>query len=275
MTQATRQKRQGKALKGGRLTFLSLFATALFAVPMFFCAKKDDTEEDVKDWRQDTRHSIFVISGMDGRTKEESEALENIYAWIDLKSTEKMLNPESGEGFKGFLGKAPKYSFTPSDSTAIGGSRHDSQQPSATSGKPMIIGEEKTVLTKSINEIVPWKPFWEIDMPDIAASERPEGIIWRSANGRRIANAPEIDEKIARESWNKNVPSGVTTLECSRFLGKMPPRVILRRSCGNPELDMLAVAALRRHLLNAESSSGVGEFVFRQFRTDVLWHLRN
>ncbi len=275
MTQATRQKRQRKALKGSKLAFLSLFATAIFAIPLLFCAKKSDTEENDKDKGTDVRHGIFVISGMDGRTAEESEALENIYAWIDLKSPEKMLNPESGVGFKGFVGKTPKYDFTPSDSTSIGVVRQSSQREEASHGGPMIIGEEKTVLTKSINEIVPWKPFWEIDMPDIASSERPEGIIWRSANGRRIANAPEIDEKIARESWNKNVPSGVTTLECTRFLGKMPPRVILRKSCGNPELDLLAVAALRKHLLKTESSSGIGEFVFRQFQTDVLWHLRD
>ncbi len=255
--------------------FMSAFATAIFVIPLFLGPSKADAEAKHKNTQQDMRHKIYIISGMEGRTQEERQALENIYAWIDLKTPGKITSPESSLGFNKFAGKPPKYTFTPSDATFQEPKKDDEATVQEVNSTPMILGEEKTILTKPINEIVPWKPFWEVVLPEIPKSEQPEGIIWRNAAGKRIANAPEIDEKIARESWNKKAPTGVTSLECSHFMGKMPPRVILRKSCGNTELDLLAVAALRRHLLNLESLSMGDGGSFKPFLAEVLWHLRN
>ena len=275
MTQEGRHRVRSNACSGPKLVCLSAFATAILVLPLFFGKSGNASQDKGKDMRRDMRHSIFMISGLDARTPEEKQALENIYAWIDLKSPGKTMSPNTSLGFKEFTGNPPKYAFTPSDATFISQPTQDEPLPDMTQGKPMILGEEKTLLTKPINEIVPWTPFWIVDMPDIGNSAKPEGIIWRGADGRLIANPPMIDEKIARDSWNKHAPSGVTTLECSQFMGKMPPRVIIRKSCGNSELDLLAADALRKHLLAMQTLTMIDNVSFRPFRSDVLWHLRN
>ena len=242
---------------------------------MFFVRSGIDCQSKGLDSRDDTLYRIFIISGMEGKTVEEKQVLENIYAWIDLKSPGKTMTPETDLGFKVFAGRPPQYAFTPSDSAFEKTVLHEETKDAFPQDQPMIIGTDRTLLTKPLNEITPWKPFWEVEMPNIGKTEKPEGIIWRGANGRLIANPPEIDVKIALESWNKHAPSGVTTLECSQFMGRMPPRVIIRKSCGNSELDLLAVSALRRHLLANTALTMMGNSFFRPFQADVLWHLRN
>jgi len=275
MTQMERYRKRAQSQAGQKSFFLSVLATSIMVFPLFFGKSGIDSHTKYKDNRRDTRHSIFVISGLDGKTMEEKQALENIYAWIDLKSPGKTMTAETPLGFKSFTGVHPKYSFTQSDAAFQNTVQQDEQQAIVPLSKPMIIGNERTLLTQPINEITPWKPFWEIKMPEIGKSEKPEGILWRSANGRLIANAPQIDEKTALDAWNKHAPSGVTSLECSQFMGKMPPRVVIRKSCGNSELDLLAAAALRRHLLSMPALNMMDNTIFKPFRTDVLWHLRN
>ena len=275
MTQLARQKVRRKSCSGPKLLFMSALATAILVLPIFLNKTRKAPEDNGEDRRKDIRNYIFMIAGMKGRTTEEQQVLNNIYAWIDMKSPGKTMSPDTSLGFKNFTGKPPKFGFTASDATFASQSTEGVQRTSSPQVKPIILGEAKTVLTKTINDIVPWKPFWEVSMPEIGNSAKPEGIIWRGEDGRQIANAPVIDEKNARESWNKHAPTGVTTLECSQFMGRMPPRVIVRSTCGNSELDLMAAAALRRHLLSLPALTMIDKASFRPFRTDVLWHLRN
>ena len=275
MTQLEKQRTRRNAWSGQKLLFLSALATAILVLPLFLEKSREDIEDNGEGKRKDLRHHIFMIAGMTGRTQEEKRVLENIYAWIDLKSPGRTMSPDTSLGFKEFTGKPPKFGFTPSDATFVTPSAENEQQPVLHQAEPMILGEEKAMLTKTINDIVPWKPFWEVALPEIGKSAKPEGIIWRGEDGRLITNAPVIDMKIARDSWNKHAPIGVTTLECSQFMGKMPPRVIIRSTCGNSELDLMAAAALRRHILSLPALTMIDNVSFKPFRTDVLWHLRN
>ena len=277
MAHAERQRIRRKAWTGPRLLFMSALSTALLVFPIFLgnskTSSKDSDNGRIKS--KDMRHRIFMISGMEGRTPTEKEELKNIYAWIDLKSPGRTMSPDTRLGFREFTCKPPRFAFTTSDAPFIVPVPQDARQSAFPQPPPMILGEEMAVLTKPINDIVPWTPFWEVTMPEIEKPEKPMGIFWRGEDGRLIANPPVINERIARESWNKHEPSGVTTIECSQFMGRMPPRVIIRRSCGNSELDLLAADALRNHLLGMSELSMIENVSFRPFRTDVLWHLRN
>ena len=79
--------------------------------------------------------------------------------------------------------------------------------------------------------------------------ELPRGVFWYDLLGRRWKNAPAIPEG--------GMAPEPTVLEL--IPDEFMPRVILRKSCGNPELDARAITALRNHLARHADYAGEGE----------------
>lgn len=89
---------------------------------------------------------------------------------------------------------------------------------------------------------------WRVFLPKgrkFAQQPLPQKVIWRLPNGRTIENPPDIELDIIQEKAKDTELTQPTILEIIAGPDGENYRVIARESCGNSELDQLAVEALR------------------------------
>ena len=95
-----------------------------------------------------------------------------------------------------------------------------------------------------------WPPYFVVETPD--APERPlrRGVLWCNLAGHLMKDPPSVDAKAVEEALSKppsvQEPTLITRLQL--LPGPPVPRIVVRQTSGWPELDQLAVAALRQNL---------------------------
>lgn len=96
--------------------------------------------------------------------------------------------------------------------------------------------------------------YWELYQPEFLPpppAPTQHKVRWRRKNGRELRQAPVIPDDILQH-WEESQKAGiirdVTTLQIT-FTTAMPiPRIILRGSCGDQQLDQAAIRAVRDYL---------------------------
>ena len=197
-----------------------------------------------------------------------SDALDNIYAWIDLKSTIRLDAPDSPLLFSAYSGKQPPYDYTQLKQHEVLDTPVFSD---SMAGEPPSDSLEK----QRASSPIPWETQIVMPSPTAIPFTPPQGIFWLNEDGRVVANPPAIDEKQAQEVLDGQSGLLSTRLEYMTTPTR-PPRVVVRQSSGSSKLDTLAVNALREHL-NAFAMKW--QFSGHPMptpsgRLTVLWHLK-
>ena len=96
-----------------------------------------------------------------------------------------------------------------------------------------------------------WNDKTEISLPLAQPISPAHGVFWHSENGRLLLTPPENDAQRQALALSHGVPTQTTAIEIAPSPLLPMPRVIVRRSCGNAELDMLALDAVRLTLAKA------------------------
>ncbi len=92
---------------------------------------------------------------------------------------------------------------------------------------------------------------WREWLPPLPAAQPfpqpalPRHLIWRWPDGRAVENPPRIDLEEVREKAGGNPPRQPTVLEIAA--SSELPRFFVRQSCGNPDLDQLALRKLQEY----------------------------
>ena len=90
-----------------------------------------------------------------------------------------------------------------------------------------------------------WNKTTTVTLPTPLSITPPHGVFWRSPNGRLLKNPPESDVNQQTLAIGHGIPLESTEIEIIPSNLLPTPRVIVRHSCGNAELDMVALNAVR------------------------------
>ncbi|MBR4220178.1 MAG: hypothetical protein IKR81_03415, partial [Victivallales bacterium] len=166
-----------------------------------------------------------------------SDALDNIYAWVDLKSTRQLDAPDSALLFSAYTGKQPPYAYTQLK-------QHEVQDTPMFSDKMLGETPPDSLEKQRISNPIPWETQIVMPSPTVIPFTPPKGIFWLNENGQVVINPPAIDTKEAMEALDNH--SGLRSTKLEYMTSQMrPPRIVVRQSSGSPKLDTLAVNALR------------------------------
>ena len=107
-----------------------------------------------------------------------------------------------------------------------------------------------------------WQPApWPMP-PPLPVTPLPRGVFWRFPDGKLLQAPPEIAPKEITAALEKApLPKNSTLIEIDRTNSPGMTRIVVRRTCGNPTLDELAVHALRRRITDLElhaATAGTG-----------------
>lgn len=242
-----------------------IVTTLLFTVSGFLPIRVEEGEDG--DW--ENRSDILPITALSQphHHSSSSDALDNIYAWVDLKSTKRLDLPDSPLLFSAYRGKQPPYNYTKLK-------QHEVQDAPVFSDKMAGDNSPDSLEKQRVSSPIPWETQIVMPSPQAIPFTPPKGIFWLNEDGLVVANPPTIDEKLALAALDEQTSLRPTKLEYITSQVR-PPRVVVRQSSGSPKLDNLAVNALRRHL-NAFAQkwqfSGHALLSSREQLT-VLWHL--
>jgi hypothetical protein len=93
-------------------------------------------------------------------------------------------------------------------------------------------------------------PLTSISQPTQTQQALPNTVIWRQADGALLMHMPKLPEAKLNAALAAVPPTGLTAIQISRSNGMV--RVRLIRSCGNRELDALALAAVGQNVTRFE-----------------------
>ncbi|MBR0460055.1 MAG: hypothetical protein IJJ26_12525 [Victivallales bacterium] len=180
-------------------------------------------------------HLVFLPSSEQPNL---SPAIANIYAWLDLRDPFLILKPNRPNGFqpnephlqpRNFHALPQVPAERPFDK--------DAEPPVA--GKPPVFDDQP--LRRAIRE--QRDPRMTIIMPSLPERKPPVGIFWKDTAGRSLEQPPEIDLMLVLKMVETQRPEKETCLELDEHFSI--PRILVRESCGIPDLDRMAVEALR------------------------------
>ena len=185
---------------------------------------------------------------------------ENIFEAMEVQDPVAILHPDKVKGFAAGIGVLEETPSTPLQEIPL---------PPLTTGKgtenvygaaPSLVGEQSvTPQTKVV-----FHRFW-LPLDARPGREIPRGVFWYDLLGRQWKNAPVI-----QEGGKADEPT-VLELLPDEFM----PRVILRKSCGDPQLDARAITALRNYLAHCADYAGEGENGTEQLpemELEVYWN---
>ena len=262
-----KEKKPPRRWRGVSCCIGALVVTALlFTVAGFLPIRMEEGEDG--DW--ENRSDLLPITALARPTENLSggDALENIYAWVDLKSSKRLDAPDSPLRFSAYSGKQPPYRYTKLK-------QHEVQDTPAFSDKMAGESPSDSLESQRTSNPIPWETQIVMPSPTALPFTPPQGIFWLNEEGLVVANPPAIDEKLALELLDGLAGPRPTKLEYITAPPMRLPRVIVRQSSGSAKLDTLAVNALREHL-NAFAQKW--QFSGRETpapngQLTVLWHL--
>ena len=172
------------------------------------------------------------------------EAIQTIYNWTEINDPTLLILPNHRLGFGHFVPKTEpieKQSVPP-----IEEARNNISPPPVLS---VPIDINVSTLAQLIADN--WNDKTEISLPMAQPTTPAHGVFWHSENGRLLLTPPENDAQRQALALSHGVPTQTTAIEIAPSPLLPMPRVIVRRSCGNAELDMVALDAVRLTLVKA------------------------
>ena len=273
MTAPRYNERRKKARKtprhlGGVTSCVGAVAvTALMFVVAFFLPVREKEGEDAD---RENRSNLLPITALSHPHAHShgGEALENIYAWVDLKSSKRLDSPDSPLLFSAYAGKLAPYHYTQLK-------QHEVQDVPVFSDKMAGQNQQDSLEQRRTSSPIPWEAQIVMPSPSALPFTPPQGIFWLNEDGLVVANPPAIDEKLVLEALDGQTGLLPTRLEYTTTPPLQLPRIVVRQSSGLPKLDTLAVNALRNHL---NSYAQKWQFSGRTTPAPnglltVLWHL--
>jgi hypothetical protein len=231
-------KRENNAIYGLRL-FAALLAAVAIHVPFAFMNGNPPPEPPELDFGETTQ----AIS-LPPPDENQPETIQAIYNWTEINDPTLLILPNHRLGFGHFVPKTEpieKQSVPP-----IEDARNNIAPPPVLS-VPLDI-DVSTLAQLIANN---WNDKTEISLPMAQPSTPAHGVFWHSENGRLLLTPPENDAQRQALALSHGVPTQTTAIEIAPSPLLPMPRVIVRRSCGNAELDMLALDAVRLTLAKA------------------------
>ena len=172
------------------------------------------------------------------------ESIRAIYNWTEINDPTLLILPNHRLGFDHFIPQnepIEKKTVPP-----IEEARNNIPSPPVLS-VPLDI--DVSSLAQMITDT--WNDKTELTLPLAQANIPARGVFWRSENGRLLANPPENDLQRQALALSHGEPTQTTAIEIAPSPLLPLPRVVVRRSCGNAELDMVALDAVRLTLSKA------------------------
>ncbi len=265
--QRKKEKKPPHRWRGFSCCVGSLLVTALLFTASGFLPVRMEEGEDGDRENQSDLLPITVLAHPQVNPHG-GDALDNIYAWVDLKSTKRLDAPDSPLLFSAYTGKKPPYDYTQLK-------QHEVQNTPVFSEK--MVGEPPpdSLEKQRISSPIPWETQIVMPSPTPLPFTPPQGIFWLNEDGLVVANPPAIDEKMAQEVLDGQ--SGTRSTKLEYMTSQMrPPRIVVRQSSGSPKLDTLAVNALRKHLnvFTQKWQFSGHTMPPHNGQLTVLWHLK-
>ena len=245
-----------------------LFAFLLvLLLPALLMKVQDDSSSVSPDPVKSGRPLVFLPENIGGLP--EYKAAENIYAWIRLRNPLSRLMPDCDYGFGGFVPESRERAFDVQAGGDLSAPEASAGQLQELNGAVQFPSKEKVILLEPIMGI-------NVTMPPRKELAEEDGIFWMDERGRLMVDPPEIslvDARLAIGAGPSNQVIRNTVLQVLPSNGGTPPRIVVRSSCNNTELDRYAAQALRKRLLQAEMNSGKLEIPPDGIELDVLWKI--
>ncbi len=172
------------------------------------------------------------------------EEIQAIYNWTEINDPTLLILPNHRLGFGLFVPKTEPIEKQPVP--PIEEARNNIAPPPVLS-VPLDIDVATLAQLLSDN----WNDKTEISLPMAQPTTPAHGVFWHSENGRLLLTPPENDAQRQALALSHGVPTQTTAIEIAPSPLLPMPRVIVRRSCGNAELDMVALDAVRLTLAKA------------------------
>ncbi|MBR6059211.1 MAG: hypothetical protein IKP58_13670 [Victivallales bacterium] len=172
------------------------------------------------------------------------DSIKAIYAWTEINDPTLLILPNAKLGFSQFV--PPTQPIDKKEVEPIKEERAELPPPPSPN-IPLSIDVASLEQLISAN----WNKTTTITLPTAPPIIPPHGVFWRSEDGRLLKNPPESDVNQQTLAIGHGIPEQTTTIEIAPSSLLPTPRVIVRRSCGNAELDMVALNAVRLALAKA------------------------
>lgn len=231
-------KRENNAIYGLRL-FAALIVTVAIHIPFAFMNGNPPPPPPELDFGETTQ----AIS-LPPPDEDQPEAIQAIYNWTEINDPTLLILPNHRLGFGHFVPKTKPIEKQPVP--PIEEARNNIAPPPVLS-VPLDIDVSTLAQLLADN----WNDKTEISLPLAQTTAPTHGVFWHSENGRLLLTPPENDAQRQALALSHGVPTQTTAIEIAPSPLLPMPRVIVRRSCGNAELDMLALDAVRLTLAKA------------------------
>lgn len=173
-------------------------------------------------------------------------AKDSIYAWMQLKNPFLGLLPDCQYGFRHFVDEARNREYEYLDE----GGYLALLQPKSAS----VLSMESGAQPKDEGRIMLAPQMGiNVTMPARTQLAEEEGAFWFDERGRLMLNPPAVDLADARRAIAAGPKDALIRNTALQVLPSplpgLPERIVVRRTCGNAELDRQAASALRRRLV--------------------------
>lgn len=247
---------------------LSLAFMLLLILPALLMKVRDDSSSASTDAVKSGSPLVFLPETVENLP--DYRSADNIYAWIRLRNPFSRLLPDCEYGFGGFVPESKGRTFDAQEDSNLSAPEASTGQLQDIDGTVSFPSKEKVILLEPIMGI-------NVTMPPIKELAEEEGIFWMNEKGHVMVNPPEISLVDARLAIGAGPSNQVIRNTVLQVLppsdGDTPPRIVVRSSCNNTELDRYAVQALRKRLIQAEMTSGRLAIPDDGIELDVLWKI--
>ena len=231
-------KRENNGMYSLRLIVAFLAAVAIHA-PFAFMQGNPPPPPPELDFGETTQAISLPPPG-----ENQPEEIQAIYNWTEINDPTLLILPNHRLGFGLFVPKTEPIEKQPVP--PIEEARNNIAPPPVLS-VPLDIDVATLAQLLSDN----WNDKTEISLPMAQPTTPAHGVFWHSENGRLLLTPPENDAQRQALALSHGVPTQTTAIEIAPSPLLPMPRVIVRRSCGNAELDMVALDAVRLTLAKA------------------------
>ncbi len=193
-----------------------------------------------------------------------------MYDWAAIASPSRMLYPDYEAGFSHFGNPA-----IPHDKPQITPYLPEiAPQPLPTPSQTSV-----PVNPTPLDEVIysEWNKTTPSEQLALDVAPPASGVYWRFANGRQILNPPEVTEAQLQEAMRQSKGAGHFTDEAVTLVEIIQegiiPRLVLRKSCGLPAFDRLAIRALCETLREPSRSPASSSGHPQNYMIQAIWNL--
>ncbi len=163
--------------------------------------------------------------------------------WVELMDPSAAAKDDEIRGFSRVRRLVPPPPRTPVPAYAF-----DIQLEAETAQPPIRLSRPLPSLSEEL------RTTWVRVLPPLPAGPPPaafpKGIIWRTPRGEMVTDGPPLELAAVKQAWSEtDAPRRPTRVEISRDGEAGQPRLRIRKSSGNTELDQVVLKALAKSVL--------------------------